>query len=273
MSFLKRLFGQKKNGETAAEDDYSVANAHLAMLSRPRLTRPCMGSELDTLSPILEAYSSLEFRLASEALPMNKRVSLLRSVAQHGASIEKRLGVEQMERWRSRRLLPGSSSPSVAEPSLTSTGYVARMKRNGRYTYFDPRSQETVSHPKQLSGCFKDEGTARGLLAKVLTRAAAEGVVIDGSVMTLERAIQEHVDFAASGEATSVDYVVRLKFGAIFMYFDPGTMKLVSHPRNLSATFKEERFAKEVLSDAQSVGAAGDAGEVMPLEQAIREHG
>lgn len=111
MSFLKGLFGQKQ------EDDYSRANAHLVALGCSPLMRPSTGGELEMLLPILDAYAdnSPARKRAFEALPMNKRVALLRSIAEHGLSIEKRVGAEQMELWRSRRKSTPVAKKSSAE--------------------------------------------------------------------------------------------------------------------------------------------------------------
>jgi hypothetical protein len=106
MNLFQKLFGGSKTTPPASkqqerlrtvDEDYSIANAHLDTLSFPRITPPHIGSEREKLQPILTAYQSA-LKVGQQlvnALPMNTRVSLLRSVAEHGASIQKRSGIEE----------------------------------------------------------------------------------------------------------------------------------------------------------------------------------
>jgi hypothetical protein len=63
----------------------------------------------------------------------------------------------------------------------------------------------------------------------------------------------------------SQNYVVRMKFGDNFVYFDPKSLKFVPTLSGLNLAFTESG-AREVIA------AAGVDAEAVPWEQAVREH-
>ena len=80
------------------DDEYAIANAHLDQLSVPRIRPPDTASERDKLQFILDAYMSPAVKnsyvwQAMRATPNAKNIAFLRSFAEHGAAIQKRLSV------------------------------------------------------------------------------------------------------------------------------------------------------------------------------------
>jgi hypothetical protein len=107
MNFFQRFFGflskpkppaaKRQERLRPVSEDYAIANVHLHMLSFPSISPPLTGGQREILQPILTAYS---LALAGgqqlmSNLPMSEKVSLLRSISEHGASIQNRLNMKE----------------------------------------------------------------------------------------------------------------------------------------------------------------------------------